>query len=266
MPTPDRLFGTTRPHPRRVALLACVGVGAAGVGHAFDAAPAVLQLPASGLHEAFPIAEMATALRWQAARSHATGQGAERDDWKAFQIYARIAAMRFAGEPSRDDAPYVGAAMREMGRYYLSGIEGSPVAADPRRGEDYLYRAAALFGDADAQFELGRFYLDSRWGKPRRRHAARWFALAARKGSHRARAELGVLLCEGNGVARDPVRGILFIATALRDAPEVEREGLGARLAAAFDAVSDAEREKVEGALRRADLPPMVSVGVADGS
>ena len=243
-------------------------LGAAGVGHAFDGAGTVASQGRSSASDAFAfqIAEPGVLEQWRAARSHATGQGADLDHWKAFQLYARIAALRFAGEPSRRDAPYVGGAMREMGRYYLAGIEGTPVARNPQTGEHYLHRAAALFGDADAQFELGRFYLDERFGTPRRRHAARWLSLATRKGHHRAKAELGALLCAGQGVARDAVRGILLMAAALHDMTEAERPSIEARLTEAFASVTETERGRVEIALRRANLPLMGMVAVADGS
>lgn len=255
------------PDPLKPLLVVCaLSLGAAGGGHAFDGPRAAPDVTPSVMLDAFPVAEETVLARWSAARRHSTGQGARLDHWQAFQIYARIAATRFESEPSRDDAPYVGGAMREMGRYYLTGIEGSPVASDPRTAESYLYRAAALFGDADAQFELGRFYLDARWGKPRERHAARWFALASRKGHAGAQAELGALLCEGRGVARNASRGIVLMATALRNAPGAQRDVVQSRLNAAFAALPDADRQKAENALQAADLPPVASVTVASDS
>ena len=260
MPTPSPLRSTLF-----VAAAVLTGVGA---GHAFDSGSTMLSYgPLDGADAApVAVADLSAASRWRQARRHAMGAGTAGDHWLAFQAYARIAGARFASDPSRQDAPYVGAAMREMGRYYLVGIDGSPVVADPRTAESYLYRAASLFGDADAQFELGRFYLDARWGRPRRRHAARWFALAARKGHHRAQSELGVLLCEGQGVARDTSRGILLMASALRNAPTPQRNLLRARLSEIFSSISSAERTKAEDALRRANLPPITDVAVADGS
>ena len=253
------------PDPLKALLLVgTVALGAAGAGHAFDARTAALDAADIATVAPFAIAEDTMAGRWRRARDHARN-AAGADHWRAFQDYARIAATRY-DEPSREDARYVGGAMREMGRYYLVGIEGSPVVVDPRTAESYLYRAASLFGDADAQFELGRFYLDARWGAPRRRHAARWLALAARKGHHLAQSELGALLCEGNGVARNPSRGIVLMATALRNAPAIERAVLRERLVAAFAGIAASEREHAENALRRANLPPVVAATLADGS
>lgn len=259
MPTPSPL--------RSIVFLAAASLGAIGAGHAFDAKPTALTYGTTGGAALAPvaIADEGAAARWRQARRHSTGRGADLDHWRAFQIYARIAGARFAGDPSREEAPYVGGAMREMGRYYLTGIEGSPVVLDPRTAESYLYRAAALFGDADAQFELGRFYLDQRWGAPRRRHAARWFALAARKGHYRAQSELGALLCEGRGVARNAARGIVLMATALRDAPERERSELRERLAVVFAAIPEADHERIDLALRRANLPRIGDVDLAEG-
>ncbi len=54
-----------------------------------------------------------------------------------------------------------------------------------------LFKISADQGNADAQFELGLFYLDGRGGLPKdRRECYRLFMLAARKGHIRARGFL----------------------------------------------------------------------------
>jgi TPR repeat protein len=59
---------------------------------------------------------------------------------------------------------------------------------------------ATYFGDADAQYELGRLYLDGTPSDPHQ--AARWFQLAATKGHCRAEGVLGDMLFQGQ-----PCRG-----------------------------------------------------------
>jgi hypothetical protein len=54
------------------------------------------------------------------------------------------------------------------------------------------------FGNADAQYCLGRMYLDG--VQPDLRQAARWFALAANKGQFEAQAALGHMLLKGDAV------------------------------------------------------------------
>jgi TPR repeat protein len=69
--------------------------------------------------------------------------------------------------------------------------------------------AASYFGDADAQYELGRLYLD---GKPSDEHeAARWLLLAATKGHCRAQVVLGDLLFRGRAVPRQAARGLMWL-------------------------------------------------------
>ena len=56
--------------------------------------------------------------------------------------------------------------------------------------------AASYFGDADAQYQLGRLYLDGTPSDPHQ--AARWLLLAATKGDCRAEAVLGDMLFQGS--------------------------------------------------------------------
>ncbi len=58
-----------------------------------------------------------------------------------------------------------------LGHYYLKGIPNSTVAPDAERARDMFAYAASYFGDADAQYELGRLYLEGSPSDPRRRRA-----------------------------------------------------------------------------------------------
>ena len=64
------------------------------------------------------------------------------------------------------------------------------------RAHEMFGYAATYFGDADAQYELGRLYID---GTPSDPHeAARWFQLAATKGQCHAEAVLGDICSRAN--------------------------------------------------------------------
>ena len=78
--------------------------------------------------------------------------------------------------------------------YYLTGIVNTNIKPDRPRAREMFAYAASYFGDADAQYELGRLYMDSTPGDPH--EAARWFQLAANKGQCHAEAALGNILFE----------------------------------------------------------------------
>ena len=92
---------------------------------------------------------------------------------------------------------------------------------DTVRARDMFAHAASYFGDADAQYQLGRLYLDGSPSDPRQ--AARWFQLAATKGDCRAEAVLGVMLFQGQLVPRQAARGLMWLALA-RDCVDTEED------------------------------------------
>ena len=99
--------------------------------------------------------------------------------------------------------------------------------------------AASYFGDADAQFELGRLYLD---GNPADVHeAARWLLLAATKGQYRAEAALGDMLFRGQYVPRQAARGLMWLTLA-RDCAGPEETWVSSLYDDAFRRASDDER------------------------
>ena len=97
-----------------------------------------------------------------------------RIEAKAFHYYQHI-ADQYADIPSIEPiARYVGEAFCALGRFYVDGISSMPLQADPvlRRG---LFRhAGAYFGDAEAQYQLGRLYLTGTGVEKNRIIAANW--------------------------------------------------------------------------------------------
>ena len=99
--------------------------------------------------------------------------------------------------------------------------------------------AASYFGDADAQYELGRLYLD---GTPSDAHeAARWFLLAATKGQCRAEAALGDILFRGQYVPRQAARGLMWL-TLGRDCAGPDESWVKPLYDNAFHRANDDER------------------------
>ena len=104
---------------------------------------------------------------------------------------------------------FVANAFVALGHYYLSGIPNSQIEANSDRAREMFDYAATYFGDAEAQYELGRLYLN---GKPSDPHqAARWFLLAATKGHCRAEIALGDMLFRGQAVPKQAARGLMWL-------------------------------------------------------
>nr|WP_307499902.1 tetratricopeptide repeat protein [Xanthobacter agilis] len=158
------------------------------------------------------------AAQWKLGRIYADGDGVKRDDAKAFSYFSKIANSHADDYPGTAQSRFVASAFVALGGYYLEGIPAAGVKRDPIRARDMYSYAASYFGDADAQYHLGKLYLDGVGGPKDARNAGRWLTLAAQKGQFEAQAMLGQLLFRGDeGVPRQAARGLMWLTLA-RDA------------------------------------------------
>ena len=157
--------------------------------------------------------------RWKLGRMYADGDGVPHDDIKAYDYFSQIVETYDEDNPNRREIAVVSAAFVAVGVYSLSGIPNTNMRPDPERAMDMFQYAATNFGDANAQYNLGRMYLDGNAVAPRDgRQAARWLMLAAEKGHAPAQALLGQLLFTGReGLQRQRARGLMWLTLA-RDA------------------------------------------------
>ena len=147
--------------------------------------------------------------QWKLGRMYADGDGVPRDDLRAFSYFSEIANAHPDETPGTPQAHFVANAFVALGHYYLTGIPHSHIVADPERAREMFDYAASFFGDADAQYELGRLYLSGTPSDPHQ--AARWFLLAATKGHCRAEVVLGDMLFRGQAVPRQAARGLMWL-------------------------------------------------------
>ncbi|MCL2713575.1 MAG: sel1 repeat family protein [Alphaproteobacteria bacterium] len=153
--------------------------------------------------------------QWRLARMYADGDGVTRDDMRAFEYFSQLAGAHAEDSPTAPQSQIVANAFVAIGRYYLNGIPNSPIKADPDRAREMFSYAASYFGNAEAQYYLGRLYLMMQDGS--RYDAvsgARWLGLAAQKGQHEAQAVLGEMLFNGDRVPRQPARGLMYLTLA----------------------------------------------------
>lgn len=150
---------------------------------------------------------------WKLGRMYADGDGVPHDDLKAFEYFSRIADDNDDDKPEAGNTGVAASAFTALGTYFLDGIKGTYVRANPERAYE-MFNYAASFGDPNAQYNLARLTLDGTGTESDPRKAARWFNLAAEKGHKPAQALLGDLLFNGVGVPRQPVRGLTWLALA----------------------------------------------------
>src|SRR3979490_179747 len=149
--------------------------------------------------------------QWKLGKMYADGDGVTQDDLRAFEYFSRIANAHAEDNPSAPQAAIVANAFVALGRYYLDGIPNSKIKPDADRAREMFSYAASYFGNADAQYDLARLYLEG-IGAPRDpKYGARWLGLAAQKGQHHAQAMLGQMLFNGDQLPRQAARGLMWL-------------------------------------------------------
>ncbi len=158
--------------------------------------------------------------QWKLGRMYAEGDGIVRDDLRAFRLFSEVANAHAEDNPSDVNSRFVANAFVEIGSYYRDGIPNSQVESDVGLARQIFNYAASYFGDADAQVNLARMWYEGSGGERDARQAARWAKLSADKGNAQAQGLLGYLLFQGEGVAREPVAGLMFLSIARFRAPD----------------------------------------------
>lgn len=162
--------------------------------------------------------------QWKVGKMYADGEGIPEDDYKAFQMFSQIADAHAEDNPYSPVARVVADAFVNLGNYYKDGIADSIIKPDFSRALDLFTHAATYFGDADAQYQLARMYLDGSGVTPDASRAARWLNLAARKNHVGAQATLGDMLIYGHGVRAMPIEGYMWLQVAKQNATPSQRD------------------------------------------
>jgi hypothetical protein len=195
---------------------------------------------------------MAAAL-WKLGRMYADGDGVQKNTLRAFEYFSRLTKAHGDDVPGTPQAHLVANAFISLGQYYLEGIPDSAIKPDPDRAREMYWYAASYFADPDAQYDLGRLYLDRNSGARDPRQAAKWLGLAARKGQYQAQALLGAMLFKGDELSRKAALG-LFWLTLAKDSARPDETWIADTYSNAFGQATENERTKayeyLEGWLR----------------
>jgi TPR repeat protein len=187
------------------------------------------------------------AAQWKLARMYADGDGVTQDDYKAFQYFSEIANSNADESRGTMNASVVAKAFVQLGSYFLEGIPGSPIKANPARAQEMFHYAASYFGDPDAQYSVGRMYLDGANGAKDPRQAARWFNLAAEKGHPYAQAVLGQMLFNGQaGMPRQGPLGLSWMLLA-RQSCDPAKDAWIVEMARKAESLADEDERKLAG-------------------
>ncbi|MBE7185046.1 MAG: sel1 repeat family protein [Methylobacterium mesophilicum] len=174
---------------------------------------------------------------WKLARMYAEGDGVSENDLEAFKFYREIADQDV--EPGSPDESYVSDALVALGDYMRRGIPNSEVQPDMVAAQEYYMRAAANYRNPDAQFEMGKMFLQGDGGmKASIRQAGRWLQLAAEKGHAGAQATLGNLLFQSGKV----VRGLALMTAALERADQRDKPWIRTMQEDAFAQADEKDR------------------------
>jgi uncharacterized protein len=207
------------------------GIQALRAGHTDQAVTALEYAAEQGVPDA----------QWKLGRMYADGDGVDKNKLRSFEYYKRLTSSHADDPPGTVQARFVASAFVGLAHFYLDGIPDTAVKADPNRARELYQYAASYFGDADAQYYLGRLYLAGK-GAPRDpMQAARWFRLAANKGQPSAQAMLGSMLVKGDAVVRQAAVG-LFWLTLAKDSAGPGESWIADTYASAFAKASDDER------------------------
>ncbi len=153
--------------------------------------------------------------QWKLGKMYAAGDGVPHNDSKAFEYFSQIVENYDEDGADPRQAPFVSSAFVALGVYNLTGIANTRIAPDARRALEMFHYAAVNFGDANAQYNLARIYLDGSGTPKDGRQAARWLFLAADKGHIQSQALLGQMLFAGHdGVQKQRGLGLMWLSLA----------------------------------------------------
>jgi len=119
---------------------------------------------------------------WKLGRMYADGDEVERSDQRGFEYFRTLADSHAEETPGTAPAVFVAKAFVEIGSYYLAGI-AHYIKPDAARAHQMFSYAASYFGDPDAQYRLGRTYLDGQGTAKSPKQAAPLVAERSRQGT-----------------------------------------------------------------------------------
>jgi TPR repeat protein len=177
---------------------------------------------------------------WKLGRMYADGDGVKVNKARSYEYFRQLTRQHGHDGLRTPDARFVAKAFLALGLYHLDGIPGT-LKPDANVARDMLREAASYYADPEAQYYLGRLYLTGKGVDKDSIQAARWLALSAKNGDHRAQAVLGGMLFAGEQVSRQAARG-LFWLTVAKEGASPDETWINDMYVSAFAQASDTDK------------------------
>ena len=158
------------------------------------------------------------------AKMYERGLGVPVDKAAAFDLYKNISEKHWNISSYHPAAPYIGRSLASLGLYYLDGITEIGLEPDAKRAATYFTHASQFFGNARAQYQLGKLYLSGLGVKKNVRRAIAWLNNAAKKKHAPSQALLGQILWEGNLVPKRQIKALALLTMAQKNADSQDSE------------------------------------------
>lgn len=184
--------------------------------------------------------------RWKLGQMYASGDGVPSDHYMAYQYFTQIIRAFDDERADPRERSVVASAFVSVGAYNLTGIPNTTVRRNPDRAHEMFHFAATNFGDANAQYQLARMYLEGNGVKRDLRLAQQWLIVAADKNHVEAQAFLGDILfgAKGGPQARR-ARGLMYLTLAREAASEREEDRwIVERYDAAMSVATEADKQR----------------------
>lgn len=183
--------------------------------------------------------------QWKLGKIYETGDGVPVNEAKAVEFYREVVDNHADEARGTPQAAFVASAFVSLGSYYLKGVEKAAIRPNVDRARELYTYAASIFGDTEAQYRLGRLYLEAAGDERDPRQAARWLTVAAKKGHCGAQAMLGQLLFTGDeGFTRRPVQGLMWLTIARANANGTGDDWIREVQEQVFSVASESERRR----------------------
>ena len=177
------------------------------------------------------------------AKMYERGLGVPVDSAAAFDLYKNISKKHWNISSYHPAAPYIGSSLASLGLYYLDGITAIGLKPDAKRAATYFTHASQFFGNARAQYQLGKLYLSGHGVKKNVRRAISWLNNAAKKKHAPSQALLGQLLWEGDLVPKRQIKALALLIMAQKNAGPRDSEWIN-ELHKTIVAASDLENSQ----------------------
>jgi TPR repeat protein len=182
---------------------------------------------------------------WYLGHIYRLGRGVTQDNAKAYSYYSRVADQFDDDERDEMRLRICVDALVRIADYHRTGDEAAGIPRDYPRAIR-IYRLATTYGHPAAQYALGLMSLRGQGMKKNPGQGLKWLLAAARKRYAPAEAKLGDLYWDGDMVASDRTRAVMWYILAKATAKPEEYPQIYDHYDAMLAEVSEEERLEAE--------------------